>query len=60
MEVGGVLSHAAVVARELGVPAVAGLSQATSCFATGQRLRVDGRTGQVVLLDANAQERDSA
>ena len=50
MEVGGVLSHGAVVARELGLPAVAGLHGAVKSFRTGQRLRVDGRLGPVTVL----------
>jgi pyruvate,water dikinase len=47
MEIGGVLSHACVIARELRLPAVAGIHRAARTFRTGQRLRVDGRTGEV-------------
>jgi len=47
METGGVLSHGAIVAREFGIPAVAGISEATHRLRTGQRLRVDGTTGIV-------------
>ena len=47
MEVGGVVSHAAVIARELGIPAVAGLMGATRTFADGEWVRVDGQTGAV-------------
>jgi pyruvate,water dikinase len=50
MEVGGVLSHGAIVAREFGLPAVAGLPEVRRRIRTGQRLRVDGSTGQVALL----------
>jgi pyruvate,water dikinase len=52
METGGVLSHGAIVAREFGLPAVAGLPTATQQITTGQRLRVDGGRGRVVILDA--------
>jgi phosphohistidine swiveling domain-containing protein len=51
MEVGGVLSHACVIARELRLPAVAGVHGATRAFHTGQRLRVDGRAGEVRVLE---------
>jgi pyruvate,water dikinase len=47
MEVGGTLCHAAVVARELGIPAVFGVAAATSRLRDGERVRVDGRTGLV-------------
>ena len=42
MEIGGVLSHGAIVAREYGLPAVAGLPGVQRRLRTGQRLRVDG------------------
>jgi pyruvate,water dikinase len=50
MEVGGVVSHGAVVAREYGIPAVAGIAEATTRLRTGQRVRVDGGNGTVTLL----------
>jgi pyruvate,water dikinase len=50
METGGVLSHGAIVAREFGLPAVAGLPQVHRRLRTGQRLRVDGATGTVTVL----------
>jgi pyruvate,water dikinase len=50
-EVGGLITHGAVVAREYGIPAVVGVSQATTRLHTGQRVRVDGTSGQVTLLD---------
>jgi pyruvate,water dikinase len=49
METGGVLSHGAIVAREFGLPAVAGLPGATRQLQTGQLLRVDGVQGIVTL-----------
>jgi pyruvate,water dikinase len=51
MEVGGLMTHGAVVAREYGIPAVVGLHEATQRLQTGQRVRVDGSTGRVVLLE---------
>jgi phosphohistidine swiveling domain-containing protein len=50
MDIGGQLSHAAVVARELGVPCVADTKIATSALHTGDICRVDGSTGRVDIL----------
>jgi pyruvate,water dikinase len=50
METGGVLSHGAIVAREFGLPAVAGLPDVRQRLRTGQRLRVDGGSGVVSVL----------
>lgn len=50
METGGVLSHGAIVAREYGLPAVAGLPGVLHRIKTGQRLRVDGTRGLVSVL----------
>ena len=50
METGGVLSHGAIVAREFGLPAVAGLPGVLQRIRTGQRLRVDGGSGRVTVL----------
>lgn len=50
-EVGGVLSHAAVIGREYGIPAVLNLAGATKKLKSGQRVRVNGRTGVVTLLE---------
>ena len=47
MEMGGPMSHGAIVAREFGIPAVVGVAGATEHIATGQRLTVDGSTGTV-------------
>ena len=47
---GGQLSHAAIVAREYGIPAVVGTREATVKFTDGARLRVDGNLGVVELL----------
>ena len=47
---GGVLSHAAVVAREFGLPAVVGTGDATTRIADGRLVEIDGTTGIVRLL----------
>ncbi len=49
-DIGGVMSHAAIVAREYSVPAVLGTGIATKRIRTGQRLRVDGTNGTVTIL----------
>ena len=49
---GGQLSHAAIVAREYGIPGVVGTREATTTFADGARVRVNGDTGIVELLEA--------
>jgi pyruvate,water dikinase len=45
------MSHAAIVSREYGLPAVVGTGTATSRIKTGQRIRVDGSSGVVQVLD---------
>jgi pyruvate,water dikinase len=50
-DIGGLLSHAAVVARELGIPCVAGTRVATKVLRTGDRCRVNGTTGRVEVLE---------
>jgi len=47
VERGGMLSHAAIVAREVGIPVVVEVAQATSTLVDGERVRVDGNTGVV-------------
>ena len=51
METGGPISHGAIVAREYGIPAVAGVGEASTRLHTGQRLRVNGETGEVSCLN---------
>ena len=52
MEVGGLMTHGSVVAREYGIPAVVGVEGATTQIQTGQRIRVDGDAGLVTILAA--------
>jgi pyruvate,water dikinase len=47
---GGQLSHAAIVAREYGIPALVGTGNATRTIPDGARVRVDGSTGTVEVL----------
>jgi pyruvate,water dikinase len=47
---GGLLSHAAIVAREYGVPGVVGTREATERIPDGARVRVDGDAGEVTIL----------
>ncbi len=49
-EVGGLMTHGAVIAREYGLPAVAGVEHATRLIQDGQRIRVDGTNGYVEML----------
>ncbi len=49
-DIGGIMSHAAIVAREYGMPAVVGTGTATQRIKTGDRLRVDGDDGVVTIL----------
>ena len=51
-DIGGMMSHAAIVCREYGLPAVTGTGSASVKIKTGMRLRVDGSNGTVELLDA--------
>ncbi len=51
MEVGGVMTHGAVIAREYGLPAVAGVENATKRIRDGQRIRVNGTEGYVEILE---------
>jgi pyruvate,water dikinase len=50
VDLGGQLSHAAVVAREMGIPCVMGTGDGTRRLQTGDRVRVDGSAGTVTLL----------
>jgi phosphoenolpyruvate synthase/pyruvate phosphate dikinase len=49
-EVGGLMTHGAVIAREYGLPAVVGVEQATRLIQNGQRIRVHGTDGYVEIL----------
>src|SRR5207237_281637 len=53
-EVGGLMTHGAVIAREYGLPAVVGVEHATRLIRDGQRIRVHGTDGYVGLLPSRA------
>ncbi len=53
-EVGGLMTHGAVIAREYGLPAVVGVEHATRLIRDGQRIRVHGTDGYVEVLDSRA------
>jgi pyruvate,water dikinase len=53
MEMGGMMSHGAVVAREYGIPAVVGVPDATGRIATGDQVTVDGSAGTVARDEAS-------
>ncbi|HET7143371.1 MAG TPA: PEP/pyruvate-binding domain-containing protein [Anaerolineales bacterium] len=50
-EVGGMMTHGSVVAREYGIPAVVGVHQATTRLKDGQRIKVDGTQGKIIVLE---------
>jgi phosphoenolpyruvate synthase/pyruvate phosphate dikinase len=52
LEIGGALSHGAIVAREYGLPAVVNVAQATQRIQDGQLIQVDGTRGQVILRNS--------
>jgi pyruvate,water dikinase len=52
IEVGGRMTHGAVIAREYGLPAVVGVEDATRRIQDGQRIRIDGTHGYVEILTA--------
>ena len=51
VEKGSLLSHTAIIGRELGVPTVVGVEGATELIRNGQVIQVNGQTGEVVLQD---------
>ena len=51
LEVGGLMTHGSVIAREYGIPAVVSVPNATNLIRTGQRIRVHGDAGYVQILE---------
>jgi len=51
-DIGGMMSHAAIVCREYALPAVTGTGSATTTIKTGDRIMVNGSTGEVIILEA--------
>ena len=54
-DLGGLLTHAAIVSREYGIPAVVGTGNATSVIKTGDLIRVDGEKGVVTIIKRSSQ-----
>ena len=50
-DIGGITSHPAILSREMGIPCVVNTKSATKDIADGMRIRVDGSTGEVYVLD---------
>ncbi|HLZ60600.1 MAG TPA: PEP-utilizing enzyme [Ktedonosporobacter sp.] len=50
-ESGGIISHTAIVAREMGVPCIVGVQNATSLLVTGMRVDVDAEQGKIYRLE---------
>ena len=50
-DIGGILAHGSIVAREYGIPAVMGTGNSTQRIVSGQRIKVDGDTGRVTILE---------
>ncbi|TFB93069.1 MULTISPECIES: PEP-utilizing enzyme [Cryobacterium] len=59
-DIGGMMSHAAIVCREYGMPAVTGTGTASAQIRTGQWLRVDGNNGTVTIVEDHGAEQDVA
>jgi phosphoenolpyruvate-protein kinase (PTS system EI component) len=51
MDMGGLLSHGSIIAREYGIPAVVNVGPATRIIETGQLIEVDGNKGEVRILE---------
>jgi len=60
MDLGGPLSHAAVILREYGVPAVVNIKDGTRTIRTGDHLRVDGERGRVTILSRAVSREESS
>jgi phosphoenolpyruvate-protein kinase (PTS system EI component) len=50
MDMGGLLSHGSIIAREYGIPAVVNVGPATRIISTGQIIEVDGDAGEVRII----------
>jgi phosphohistidine swiveling domain-containing protein len=50
-EVGGLLSHAAVIGREYGIPAILNVNGATKLIKDGSLIRINGKTGVIEVLE---------
>ena len=57
MERGSTLSHSAVVARELGIPAIVGIPGLTEILSDGEVVKMDGENGTVIRVEASEEEK---
>ncbi len=57
-EVGGLMTHGSVVAREYGIPAVVGVDRATTRLQSGQRIRLNGSSGQIEIMNDQLQDKE--
>jgi pyruvate,water dikinase len=53
IERGSILSHSAIVAREMGIPTIVGIPGLTTALETGRRVTMDGAAGTVRILDGD-------
>jgi phosphohistidine swiveling domain-containing protein len=60
VDIGGALSHAAIVARELGIPCVVNTGTGSRRIRTGDRCRVDGKTGTITILQHASNEQETS
>ena len=60
VERGSLLSHSAIVSRELGIPSVVGVAGLTEWLRTGDMVELDGRSGTVRLLERGTSDRAEA
>ncbi len=54
VEMGGTLSHGAIIAREFGLPTVANVEGAMTLFATGQQVTLDASAGRILVENAKS------
>jgi len=55
-EVGGILCHAALVAREMGIPGIVNIENVTTILKDGDRVQVDGEAGEIYVLNGEKQK----
>jgi pyruvate,water dikinase len=58
IERGSLLSHSAVVAREMGIPTIVGITGLLNAVQTGQTLTMDGRSGTVTIVSDELQDQN--
>ena len=56
VEKGSILSHTAIIGRELGIPTIVGVKNATNVLCTGDEIEMDGESGQIRILNKKSGE----